>query len=252
MNTARSALSSIMVTSDLGLTFGGNPLVKRFLRGIFNIKPSIPKHVCVYDVDIVLRYLKSIGEAESVPFKLLTFRLATLYCLLSAQRDQTIASIDVRDMHVTENRVICYISKSLKTTRPGFHQSPLDFQAFPECKSICPVFNTCQYLKQSFSLRGPLVALFISYNFPFRPVCTSTISRWVKATLKLAGIDTKVFTSHSTRAASTMRSDAMIPKSYWIYAVKHAQYLRNRGYQRRTNSTSYDLFTGEKPDMRNI
>ena len=67
MNTARSALSSIMVTSDSGLTFGGNTLVKRFLRGIFNSKPSILKHVCVYDVDIVLHYFKSIGEAESVP-----------------------------------------------------------------------------------------------------------------------------------------------------------------------------------------
>ena len=52
--------------------------------------------------------------------------------------------------------------------------------------------------------------------------------------------------------ARCLRSDAMIPKSYWMYAVKHAQYLRNRSYQRRTNSTAYELFTGKKPDMRNI
>ena len=84
----------------------GNPLVKRLLRGIFNIKPSLSTHVCVYDVDIVLRYLKSIGEADSVSFKELTFRLATFYCLLSAQSDQTFASIDVRDMNGTESSVI--------------------------------------------------------------------------------------------------------------------------------------------------
>ena len=82
MYTARSAVSSIMVTSDSGLIFGGNPLAKSFLRGIFNIKSSIPKYVCVYDVNIVLRCLKSIREADSVPFKLPTFRLVTLYCLL--------------------------------------------------------------------------------------------------------------------------------------------------------------------------
>ena len=50
VNTARSALSSKMVTSDSGLTFRGNPFVKRLLRGIFNIRPSIPKYVCVHDV----------------------------------------------------------------------------------------------------------------------------------------------------------------------------------------------------------
>ena len=61
---------------------------------------------------------------------------------------------------------------------------------------------------------------------------------------------------HSWRSlmemARCLRSNAMIPKSYWMYAVKHAPYLRNRSYQRRTNSTAYELFTGRKPDMRNI
>ena len=47
--------------------------------------------------------------------------------------------------------------------------------------------------------------------------------------------------------ARYLRSDAMIPKSYWMYAVKHAQYLRNRSYQRRTTSTAYELFTGKNP-----
>ena len=45
--------------------------------------------------------------------------------------------------------------------------------------------------------------------------------------------------------ASCMRSDAIIPKSYWVYAVKHVQCLHNRSYQRRTNSTAYELLTGK-------
>ena len=47
-------------------------------------------------------------------------------------------------------------------------------------------------------------------------------------------------------------SDAQLAKSYWPYAVKHSQYLRNRSYQRRTKSTAYELFTNLKPDMRKI
>ncbi len=208
MNTARSALSNIMVT-DSGISFGNNPLVKRLLKGMFNIRPAIPKHIDTYDVDIVLRYLKSMGVADTIPFKMLSFRIVTLFCLLSGQRDQTFPTIDIRLMDISDDRVICYIGERLKTTRPKFHQSPLDLRAFPNCKAICPVFNTQQYIHQSFPLRGPGVKLFISHCFPFHPVCTSTISRWVKTTLNLAGIDVNVFTSHSTRAASTSKAKSI-------------------------------------------
>ena len=47
-------------------------------------------------------------------------------------------------------------------------------------------------------------------------------------------------------------SDANLSKNLWTYAVPHAQYLRNRSYQRRTNKTSYELLTNHKPDMRLI
>ena len=208
MNTARSALSAIMI-NESGLSFGNNPLVKRLLRGMFNVRPSIPKHVVTYDVDIVLCYLKSLGEAENIPFKMLTFRTVTLLCIVSAQRDQTFAAIDIRLMDVSADRIICYIGEGLKTTRPGFHQSPLVFEAFPVCNAICPVFNIQQYLTRSFTLRGPRVKLFISYTFPYHPVCISTISRWVKSTLELAGIDINVFSSHSTRAASTTKAKSL-------------------------------------------
>ena len=41
------------------------------------------------------------------------------------------------------------------------------------------------------------------------------------------------------------------PKSQEEITV-HATNPLNRSYQRRTNSTSYGLFTGEKPDMRKL
>ena len=206
MNTARSALSTIMVTTT-DQPFGSHPLVKRLLKGMFKIRPNFPKLVCTFDVDIVLRYLDGLGDANILSFKMLTFRLATLFCLLSAQRDQTLAAIDVRLIQVSDERILIY--HTLKTTRPNFHQSPLDFRAFPQCKNICPVYNAQKYLQRSFSLRGPFVKFFISYNYPHHPVGTSTISRWVKNTLELAGIDINIFTSHSTRAASASKAKSI-------------------------------------------
>ena len=163
MKTAGSALSNIM-TPDSSSPFGKNPLVKRLLRGMFNLQPSIPKHVNTYDVDVVLQYLEGLGDADAIPFQFLTFCLVTLFCLLSGQRDQTFAAIDIRLMDVSDDRVVCYIDQVLKTTRPDFHQSPIDFCAFPDNKAICPVYNTQQYLFRSFSLPGPRVnCLFVTH-----------------------------------------------------------------------------------------
>jgi hypothetical protein len=47
-------------------------------------------------------------------------------------------------------------------------------------------------------------------------------------------------------------ADADIPKYLWPYAVRHAQYLRNRSFQRKSEMTAYELLTGTKPDMRHI
>lgn len=208
MNTARSALSVIMHNPD-GSTFGNNHLVKKLLRGMFKLRPALPKYTCTFDVQIVLQYLSSLGDSFSIPFKFLSYRLATLFCLLSGQRDQTLSAIDVRFISITDERVICYISQILKTTRPTFHQSPIDFRSYPLCDSLCPVKNTQAYLSRSFRLRGPFVKLFISHKEPHHPVVVSTISRWVKETLKLAGINTEIFTSHSTRSAAVSKAKSL-------------------------------------------
>ena len=50
--------------------------------------------------------------------------------------------------------------------------------------------------------------LFISYVKPYKPVSRDNILRWTKATLKTCGIDTTIFSSHSTRAASSSKACA--------------------------------------------
>ena len=52
--------------------------------------------------------------------------------------------------------------------------------------------------------------------------------------------------------AGCLHDEADIPKYYWPYTLKHAQYLRNRSFQRRTNKTVYELFCGETPNLKNL
>ena len=74
--------------------------------------------------------------------------------------------------------------------------------------SIQPTLQikTCvqEYLSRTKHLRVRLqFFFFISFVKPYKPVSKSTVARWAKTTLGLAGVDLTRFKSHSIRAAST-------------------------------------------------
>ena len=52
-------------------------------------------------------------------------------------------------------------------------------------------------------LRGDCPNLFVTLLAPHTAAATDTICRWLKETLARAGVDTSVFTAHSTWSAST-------------------------------------------------
>ena len=58
INTARSALSNL-ITLENGMKFGEHPLVTRYMKGIFEIRPAFPKYSEIWDVTVVLNYLKT-------------------------------------------------------------------------------------------------------------------------------------------------------------------------------------------------
>ena len=59
LNSAGSALSTFLIKD--GVTIGNSPLVIRFMKGIFEIKPVSFKRLFVWDVKIVLDYLEFFG-----------------------------------------------------------------------------------------------------------------------------------------------------------------------------------------------
>ena len=65
INTARSALSAVIIPAE-GSTFGNNPLVTRFLKGVFTVRPSLPRDQEIWDVTTVLPYLKTLHPPENL------------------------------------------------------------------------------------------------------------------------------------------------------------------------------------------
>ena len=209
---ARSALSAILPVRN-GLTFGKEPTVGRILKGIFKLRPSLPKHVVIYDTNIVIDYIADLPSNAHLLMELLTQKLTTLLCILSGQRAQSIVNLYLDFLHKTDHIFTFYIPKILKTTSPSFHQEPLEFQSFPNNLNICVLECLKDYIQRTSLLREDLEGepqqLILSYSYPHKPVKSATLARYVKTFLGMAGIDVTVFTTHSTRAASTSKANNM-------------------------------------------
>ena len=82
-----------------------------------------------------------------------------------------------------------------------FHPKPIILQAFPADERIFPVRNIVEYIKASEKFRKSKNLLLSRYKH--EPIEAQRLSRYVKLTFKAAGINTQLFTAHSTRHANS-------------------------------------------------
>ena len=95
INTIGSAIS---MTHDHieGTPIGKHPLVTRPLKGIYNSRPPQPRYSATWDVDVVIRYLKTMGENDTLSLKQLSQKLALLMALVDASRISELQALDLR------------------------------------------------------------------------------------------------------------------------------------------------------------
>lgn len=80
--------------------------------------------------------------------------MAFLLALLSGQRCQTISKLSLDNMTIDESKITFVVTEKLKHTRPGAHQKPLVYLAYPTDKKLCIVTHLLEYLKRTYKLRG--------------------------------------------------------------------------------------------------
>jgi len=78
----------------------------------------------------------------------------------------------------------------------------LSFPAFFEEPRLCIVTVLKEYIQRTEKLRKSQ-KLFVTYRKPYNQPAISTLSNWIKLVLQLAGVNVKLFKTHSTRSAST-------------------------------------------------
>ena len=198
VNTARSALSSLIMY-DNGVAIGKHPLVVRFMSGVFNINPTVSRCQCIWDVSVVLQYLKSLSPVRDSSLKDLTLKIVMLIALVAACRVQTLALLSLSGMRKGKSGYYFTFDKNLKQSRPGYKIQLLS----------CAVNGLDEYLFRTKDIRGSEKALFISFIKPFK-VLSKVKTNFKKLVKK--GVDTDVFKAHSVRVACTSRAkDNRVP-----------------------------------------
>ena len=135
VNSAGSALSSI-IKPVCNVPFGKSPLVCRFLKGVFNIRPALPRYVTTWDVTKVFTFIKSKPTLTNCDLKTLSHRLAILLCLTTGQRDQTIKCLNLDCIKISSDKVVFFVPETLKTTRQGHHLPPIERNTFKDSERL--------------------------------------------------------------------------------------------------------------------
>ncbi|XP_061187368.1 uncharacterized protein LOC133195519 [Saccostrea echinata] len=208
LNTARSALSSFLQLENC-VNIGSHPLIRRFMGGVFVLRPALPRYNVTWDVNIVLKYLKSLSPFSSLSLLQLSQKLVMLLALLSGQRGQTLHLIDIRNVHFQESGVKIVIGDLLKTSNTKRHLGEIELTSYEVDKDLCVVNTLTNYLQNTETLRGAVTRLFITSQRLHKSVSRDTIGRWLKSVLKMAGIDISIFKPHSTRVASASAAHAL-------------------------------------------
>ena len=96
-------------------------MVCRFLKGVFENHPSLPKYNKIWDARLVLDYLKTFQTPENLTLKMLTLKLTMILALISAQWCQTLQALSLDNMSYAEDQFVFHFKTLLKTSRPGKH-----------------------------------------------------------------------------------------------------------------------------------
>ena len=98
-----------------------HPLVTRMLQGAYNERPPLPKYSTVWDVGVVLKYLRGLGENGTLSLQLLTLKSVMQLALTRPARSVNLSKLDIQAHFYTSAGVTFKaqnLSKKSRSTKP--------------------------------------------------------------------------------------------------------------------------------------
>lgn len=176
------------------------------MKGIFQLHKPEPKYNQIWDASKVLDYLKTLPSDESITLKDLTMKTVMLLLLVTGQRGQFMYLLSLNGIRIIPGIAYLTLDEHSKTSRPNRTEAPVTISEYTPDDRVCPLKSLKLYIEKTEEIRKGENKLFISFVRPYKAVSRDTISRWTKKVLKNSGIDTQIFSSHSTRAAAASKA----------------------------------------------
>ena len=238
----KSAINSRVVIPPYQC-LGDHPTIKKFFKGIFNLRPPQPKLSFVWDVKLVFDHFRDMPSNEELSDKQLTHKLVMLLLLLGGQRLNTIHNYSVNKMIITTTSVTFAPEMPLKHSKTGRKMDVFLYRAYEERK-LCVVKCIIDYVRR----RGEIedTQLLITYGKPRKPASIDTIRRWVKELFKEVNIVD--FTPHSCRSASTSKAlqlnidiEAILKQGCWKNEDTFLKFYNKDIVHKAPDATPFDI-----------
>ena len=133
---ARSALSS-SITAKGYLKLSDHPLISRYLKGLYNRHPPLPKYVDIWDLTLLLKYYEQKENNDCLEFKELVKKTVILFIILGVRKKQALFTLSVDNIVLKENKFILLPSKTMKHTKANRPLQPLIYHHYPENEKLC-------------------------------------------------------------------------------------------------------------------
>ena len=115
------------------------------ILGVFNLRPSIPRYVETWDIQLVLQKLQAMGLLCSLSLKELTLKLVMLMVLTQAARVQTLHLLLFGTIHSEKDSFFYLVrGQHIKQCRPKFNMYVVTCKAYAKNNGL----YVCKTLKK--------------------------------------------------------------------------------------------------------
>ena len=129
-----------------------------------------------------------------------------LLALVAISRGSELSLLNLSFLEKLSNKYVFWLNKTVKHSKLGRVPPPVEIFRFHDRVKLCPVTTLEAYIVMSEGWRKGESQLLLSHRNPHKAVCKSSIARWLKQMLHMAGIDTNIFQAHSIRGAASSKA----------------------------------------------
>ena len=148
---------------------GDLPVVSRFMKGVFRMKPPTPRLSSTWGVKCLLAFLATLDPLSGLALKQLSLKLAESLALSSSARAHELVKLNLSFVSIKNDSWEFTLADHTKVSRPGHPPRQIYLPAFQDNPKICMVRTLQEYRSRTEATRKSS-RLLISYVRPFKPI----------------------------------------------------------------------------------